>query len=191
MLLPVAAVSGIADCSLVTGMTRSRAWIVVLGLLLGGIVAMNVLGLGLSASSSSVEAKIDGLQRENGVLQTRSAKTLSTEEIQSQAATLGLALPAPDAIHYLDAHRSDAAKAARRLAQGLITVGDPPLPSSEADVTSTDPGAVAPAASPVEGAVPTAPVPPEAAVAPAAATPPAIDPAAASTDPATGAVAAP
>ncbi|MFN8150124.1 MAG: hypothetical protein U0R24_03215 [Solirubrobacterales bacterium] len=125
VMLPVSAVSGIADSGLVTRMTRSRLWIGVLGLLLGGIVAINVLGLGLSASSSTTESRIDSLQSDNGVLRMREAKRLSTEEIQQKAAALGLFVPAPDAIKYLRSGGDDAAVAAKRLAAGEITAGTP------------------------------------------------------------------
>lgn len=139
VMLPVAAVGGLADSGLISRLTRGRAWIVVLGLLLGGIVAINVWGLGMSASSSSTEARIDALQSDNGVLRARNAKSLSTEEIQRRAAELGLAIPAPDAIHYLDSNGSDAAKAAKRLAAGEIVAGDPAVQGSAADDAATDP----------------------------------------------------
>ena len=166
VMLPVAAVGGIADSGLVARLTRGRSWIVLLGLLLGGIVAINVWGLGMSASSSSTEARIDSLQSDNGVLRVGNAKLLSTEEIQQRAAALGLAIPAPDAIHYLDANDSDAAKAAKRLAAGEIVVGEPAVQGSETDdagADSVDPAATAdPAATtatdPAATATTTAPI---------------------------------
>ncbi len=142
VMLPVAAVGGIADSGLIERLTRGRSWIVLLGLLLGGIVAINVWGLGMSASSSSTEARIDSLQSDNGVLRARNAKLLSTEEIQQRAAALGLAIPAPDAIHYLDSNDGDAAKAAKRLAAGEIVVGDPAVQGGATDADGTvDPAA--------------------------------------------------
>ena len=48
---PAGAVGRYRRLALVVGMTRGRAWIVMLGVLLGGIVALNVWGLSLSASS--------------------------------------------------------------------------------------------------------------------------------------------
>ncbi len=143
VMLPVSAVSGIADSGLVTRMTRSRLWIGVLGLLLGGIVAINVLGLGLSASSSTTESRIDSLQSDNGVLRMREAKRLSTEEIQRKAAALGLFVPAPDAIKYLRSGGDDAAVAAKRLAAGEITAGTPAADPDAADdaATTADPAA--------------------------------------------------
>lgn len=159
VMLPVAAVGGIADSGLIERMTRGRIWIVVLGLLLGGIVAINVWGLGMSASSSATEARIDALQSDNGVLQARSAKLLSTEEIQQRAAALGLAIPAPDAIHYLDANDSDAGKAAKRLAAGEIVAGDPAVEQGEVvddpaavtdPVATTDAATTPPATAPAD-----------------------------------------
>lgn len=119
------AVSGLADCGLVTGMARSRAWIGVLGVLLAGIVAVNVIGLSLSASNSAVAAKIDAIERDNSVQRHRIAGRSSTERIQQEATALGLAIPDPDAIHYLNAGGGDAAVAAKRLAAGEIGAAAP------------------------------------------------------------------
>lgn len=125
------AVGGLADCGVVVGMTRSRVWIGVLGVLLGGIVALNVWGLGLSAGSSATAAKIDAMQRENGVRRARAASSMSNDWISAEVARLGLAVPAPDGVRYLDGGSGDAVKAAERLGNGRITVAPPPLPESE------------------------------------------------------------
>jgi hypothetical protein len=158
-MLPVNAVSGIADSGFVVGMSRSRAWIVVLGVLLGGIVALNVVGLSLSASSGSVSAKIDELQQANSVARARIANRLSNERITEAATALGLAVPAPDAVHYLDARSSDAEKAAQRLADGLIANAPPAIEPTAADLaaeaavtTATEPAVVDPATVPVDPA---------------------------------------
>lgn len=177
-MLPVNAVSGIADSGFVVGMSRGRAWIVVLGVLLGGIVALNVVGLSLSASSGSVSAKIDELQQANSVARARIANRLSNERITEAATALGLAVPAPDAVHYLDAGSSDAEKAAQRLADGLIANAPPAIEPTEADLaaeaaaatTTTDPAIVDPATVPVDPAA--------TAVDPAATTTTTLDPAA-------------
>ena len=57
----------------------------VLGLLLGGIVALNVVGLSLSASGSSVSTKVDELQQDNSVMRARIANRLSNERITEAA----------------------------------------------------------------------------------------------------------
>ena len=162
-MLPVNAVGGIADSGFVVGMSRGRTWIVVLGLLLGGIVALNVVGLSLSASGSSVSTKIEELQQENSVMRARIANRLSNERITRAATALGLTVPAPDAVHYLDAKPSDAEAAAKRLADGSIANAPPAVVPTEADLTdttaTTDPAAVTdPAALPVDPA--TVPVDP-------------------------------
>jgi len=144
-MLPVNAVGGIADSGFVVGMTRGRAWIIVLGLLLGGIVALNVVGLSLSASGSSVSTKVDELQQENSVMRARIANRLSNERITEAAATLGLAVPAPDAVHYIGAKGSDAEAAAKRLADGLIANAPPGVEAAVTDpATMTDPATTVP-----------------------------------------------
>ena len=144
------ALSGLADCGFVIGMTRSRVWIVVLGILLGGIVALNVWGLSLSAASSDTAERIGSLQRENGVLRARVANRLSNDRIEREAAKLGLATPAPDAVEYLKSGDGDAAKAAERIAAGKISVSPPATASEPAAVDPAtglplDPAAVDPA----------------------------------------------
>lgn len=152
-MLPVNAIGGIADSGFVVGMVRGRAWIVVLGVLLCGIVAINVLGLSLSAAGSETSTKIDELQQQNSVLRARIANRLSGERISEAAAALGLQVPAPDAVNYLRARRSDAERAAERLAGGEVATGAPVAPT---DVATADPATVDPAAptgtAPVEGA---------------------------------------
>lgn len=173
-MLPVNAVGGIADSGFVVGMTRGRAWIIVLGLLLGGIVALNVVGLSLSASGSSVSTKVDELQQENSVMRARIANRLSNERITEAASTLGLAVPAPDAVHYIGAKSSDAETAAKRLADGLIATAPPAIEATVTDpATTTDPATVPtdPTAEAVDPAM--------------TATTPPVDPAAATTIPAT------
>jgi len=166
-------VNALADSGMVMGMTRDRTWIVVLGFLLGGIVALNVWGLGMSASSSATAAKIDQLQRDNSVLGGRIANRLSNETIATAATELGLAVPAADAVTYLNGSGSDVERAAERLANGKISLAPPVAPVTEeiadpAAVTVTDPAAVVPVAPaepvatevlPVEPVVPAATAP--------------------------------
>ncbi len=164
-MLPVNAVGGIADSGFVIGMSRGRAWIVILGLLLGGIVALNVVGLSLSAASSETSAKIDELQKENSVYRARIANRLSNERVTKAATALGLSVPAPDAVHYLGAKGSDAEQAAQRLADGLIANSPPVIAPTEADLAATataattDPAVVDPAAVVADPAVAATTVP--------------------------------
>ena len=190
-MLPVAAVGrtavavgALADCRLVVAMTRGRVWIGVLGALLGGIVALNVWGLGLSAASSGTAARVDALQRENSVLRARIAKRLSNDRIERQAAELGLSTPAPDDVTYLEWKEGDAARAAERLRSREIAPASP-VAAPEDPAATIDPATglpVDPAATvdPATGL----PVDPAATIDPATGLP--VDPAAVATAPPTG-----
>lgn len=180
------AVGGIADCGLVIRLTRGHAWIVVLGILLGGIVAINVWGLGMSASNSATAAKIEAMQRENSVLAARVASRSSNGTIEAAAAELGLAVPAADGVHYLDGSSGDAERAADRLANDKISPTSTLLPEVSAPVEPPVVTVADPAVAPVEPVDPAVAIPVDPAVAPVT-TP--VDPAAAPVAPTTGAVA--
>jgi hypothetical protein len=162
------AVGGLADSSLVVTLTRSRAWIAALGLLLGGIVALNVWGLSLSASTSGTSKKIDELQQANSVLGARIARRSSTDKIATIAAGAGLDTPTPKAIRYLEASPVDATRAAKRLAAGKVSVLSAlPIAPEFAEVgAAVEPAApVADTAPPADVAA--APAPTDTAAAPA------------------------
>jgi hypothetical protein len=149
-LVPVAvgrtavAVGGIADSGLVLRLTRSRLWIGLLGSLLVGIVALNVFALSFNASSSKTAGLADELRRENSALATQIADGLSNERLQQAAARLGLIVPEPGAILFLDPRPGDAEAAAARLRQGAITLGSTyvaPPPIAAVAPVATDPAA--------------------------------------------------
>jgi hypothetical protein len=110
------AVSQIPDTRAIVGLTRGRAWIAVLGVLLTGIVGLNVATLGLTATAGDIEQQIRTLEQENSVLRTRIAQRLSNQRVQREAAALGLAMPSPGEINYRRAGPEAVATAARRLA---------------------------------------------------------------------------
>ena len=73
--------------------------------LLGGIVAVNVYGLGLSAGGSeTAAARSTSCSAQQRPAQPDRAAA-SSERIEEAATALGLAVPAPDAVTYLDALR--------------------------------------------------------------------------------------
>jgi hypothetical protein len=111
------AVRHIPDTGAIRGLTRGRAWIPFLGLLLAGLVALNVLTLSLTTSAGKIDQQIQTLGQENSVLRTREAKRLSNGRVASAAATIGLLQPGPQDITYVDGGRDAVATAARRLAQ--------------------------------------------------------------------------
>lgn len=101
------AVRELSDSSLIVRMTRGRLWIGVLCGLLGGIVALNVLSLGLNASSGRVSQRIEGLERSNSALRGELAERLSASRVEAAAARLGLIVPLPEEVTYLELANGD------------------------------------------------------------------------------------
>ena len=150
----VGAVSGIADSPLVLGLTRSRLWIGVLGSLLVGIVALNVMALSFNAASSETAGLSDELREQNSALRADIADGLSNERLQSAAVRIGLVMPQAASALMLTPSSADADEAARRLRRGDFTIGStysppvaalPEAPVVEPAVPATDPAAAAPA----------------------------------------------
>jgi hypothetical protein len=147
------AVRGLADSGLVMRLTRGRLWIGALAVLLVGIVALNVVALSFTASSSDTARKAENLSRQGSALRAQLAKELSSERVQGVAAGLGLIVPEPGSIRYLRPSDGDAAEAARRLRSGeLATLApapvatDPSVPEIAAPVTPAEPEVPAPEA---------------------------------------------
>ncbi|HEU4598944.1 MAG TPA: hypothetical protein VFS26_04295 [Solirubrobacterales bacterium] len=110
------AVSQLPDSGLVVRMTRGRAWIAVLGVLLVGIVAVNVATLSFAASSGKIDAQITALEKENTMLESRVAERYSTARVHSEAAALGLTTSSSEEPKLVEPQPGDAAVAASRLA---------------------------------------------------------------------------
>ena len=110
------AVRQLPDSSLVVRMTRGRAWIGVLGVLLVGIVALNVATLSFAASAGKIDEQITALEQENSMLESREAKHFSTARIRNQGSQLGLAMPNTEEPQVIELRPDDVATAASRLA---------------------------------------------------------------------------
>jgi hypothetical protein len=120
-LIPIAAgaataVRQLPDSSLIVRMTHGRAWIGVLGVLLAGIVAVNVMTLSLAASAGQIEQNIRALDEENSFLRSRDARLSGAARVRHDAGALGLTIATTDRIGYLKTSPRDAAIAAQRLA---------------------------------------------------------------------------
>jgi hypothetical protein len=120
-LIPIAAgaataVRQLPDSSLMVRMTRGRAWIGVLGVLLAGIVAINVVTLSLSAGAGHIERNITALEEENPLLRSRESRLYGSARIRHEAAALGLGTASTDQVGYVQASSKDVAIAAQRLA---------------------------------------------------------------------------
>ncbi len=110
------AVRQLPDSSLVVRMTRGRAWIAVLGVLLVGIVALNVATLSFAASAGRIDEQITALEEENSMLEGREAERYGTARIRSQASAIGLAMPTTEDPSVVQFEPADVATAAARLA---------------------------------------------------------------------------
>ena len=120
-LIPIAvgtatAVRNLPDSGLVVRMTRGRAWIGVLGMLLAGIVALNVITLSLAAGAGHVDQNIQALDEENSILRSRDAQKSGADRIRQDAAGLGLSAAAVDQVGSTQVSPRDVETAARRLA---------------------------------------------------------------------------
>lgn len=120
-LIPIAvgtatAVRHLPDSSLMVRMTRGRAWIAVLGLLLAGIVALNVITLSLAATAGHIDQNIQALDQENGLLRSRDAQLSGAARVRHDAAVLGLSAAVSDQIALVEAGPHDVSVAAQRLA---------------------------------------------------------------------------
>jgi len=110
------AVRELPDSGLVVRMTRGRAWIAVLGVLLVGIVALNVATLSFAATLGQIDEQVTTLEEENSMLGGREAKHYSTARIRGEATAIGLAMPNTEEPRVIEFEPADVATAASRLA---------------------------------------------------------------------------
>lgn len=119
-LIPLAvgtagAVRALPDSNLIVRLTQGRAWIGVLGVLLVGIVALNVVTLSLAASSGRIDQNVQALTEENSLLRSRDAQRSGAGRIAREGAALGLNA-APEEVGAVRVSPHDVETAARRLA---------------------------------------------------------------------------
>jgi hypothetical protein len=96
-------------------LTRGRAWIGVLGFLLVGIVALNVVTLSFAASSGRIDAEITTLEQENSMLSGRAETRGGIGRVRAAGTDMGLTMPSSASIHFVDFDRGTIARAAARL----------------------------------------------------------------------------
>jgi hypothetical protein len=176
-------IRALPETRLVDGLLRGRVWIWLIGILLGGIVAMQVSLLKLNAGISNAVTTASTLERQNADFEAQIARLSSGARVRDTAAAENMVTPAPGTIEFLRARPDrDGRLAARRMVP----------PSAEAlaivENNGLEPGVLA-AAQPVT-ADPATTVTADPAAATATATP-APTPEPVATDPATAPVAAP
>jgi hypothetical protein len=109
-------IRALPETRLIDGLLRGRAWIWLIGVLLGGIVAMQVSLLKLNAGISRAVTTAGTLERQNADMEAEIARLSSGDRVRDAALTDGLVTPPPGAIEFLRARpERDARLAARRM----------------------------------------------------------------------------
>jgi len=94
-------VRALPEHRLLDRIVRGRAWIPMLGILLAGIVAMQVEVLKFGASMGRSIERTTALQSQNELLRASVARLADDQRIESRAAAMGMVMPAPDAIGFM------------------------------------------------------------------------------------------
>jgi hypothetical protein len=154
-------IRGLPDTPLIDRLLRGRAWIWLIGVLLGGIVAMQVSLLKLNAGISRAVTTASTLERQNAHFEADIARLSSGDRVRTTAQAEGMVTPPPGAIEFLRARpERDARLAARRMeppsdeAAAIMANGGLEPGILAAPPTTTTAAAVDPAltAAPVTGA---------------------------------------
>jgi hypothetical protein len=147
-------IRALPETRFVDGLLRGRAWIWLIGLLLGGIVAMQVSLLKLNAGISRAVTTSATLERQNADLEAGIARLSSGDRVRAEALEEGMVSPLPGGVEYLTARgERDATRAARRMqppseeassimAHGGRDVAAPVIVPPVIDPPATDPAAI-------------------------------------------------
>jgi hypothetical protein len=100
----VAYIRALPDHALLDRIIRGRYWIPLLGVLLVGIVAMQVEVLKLNAGIGRALEQSTSLQIRNEQLRAAVARGADDQRIESMAAHMGMVMPPPAAIRFLQRH---------------------------------------------------------------------------------------
>jgi cell division protein FtsL len=117
----LAVVRSLPEHSLIDRLVRGRAWIPVLGVLLAGIVAMQVEVLKLGTNVGRYVQQAATLQGQNEALQANVASLSDDQRIEQLAGQMGMEMPSPTSVSFLSG--GAAANAAAAVAN--IHVPDP------------------------------------------------------------------
>jgi cell division protein FtsL len=102
----------VGDARLLDRLVRGRAWIAIVAAALMGIVFMQVSMLKLNAGVSRAITAADTLERQNSALRADISELDSGERVQDAAAKLGMVQRGAGDVHYLDAAKANASRAA-------------------------------------------------------------------------------
>ncbi len=138
-------IRGLPEHSLLDRIVRGRAWIPILGVLLAGIVAMQVETLKLSASTGRALERGTALASRNEQLRASVAVLGDDQRIERLAAAMGMVMPGPTTVQFLLGHqKGDLSRALNGIQPPNATsfVASLPTAVSAAAVGATSPSAV-------------------------------------------------
>lgn len=111
-------VRSLPDHPVLDRLIRGRVWIPLLGVMLAGIVAMQVEVLKLGASMGRSLQANSALSAQNATLRESVASLADDQRIEQLAASMGMVMPPPSAVGFLSPHgRGVEAKAAANIHQ--------------------------------------------------------------------------
>jgi hypothetical protein len=123
-------VRALPDARVVDRLVRGRAWIVLIGFLLIGMVAMQVSLLKLNASMGRAVQQSANLERRNGELRATLSRLSAGQRVQLSGARLGMFMPDAGQVHFLSFKRGrDAGKAAIALRADRAPLPVSPVPA--------------------------------------------------------------
>ena len=149
-------IRALPETRLVDGLLRGRSWIWLIGILLGGIVAMQVSLLKLNAGISNAVTTASTLERQNAEFEAQIANLSSGERVRDAAAADNMVTPPPGTIEFLSARPDrDGRLAARRMQPpsdtateitnnqgfepGVLAVAAPVASATDPAVAATEP----------------------------------------------------
>jgi hypothetical protein len=149
--LPLAAraaayVRALPDHSLLDRIIRGRVWIPLLGVLLAGIVAMQVEVLKLNAATGVSLQRTTSLQNERDLLEASVAQLADDQRIESRAAQMGMVMPAPSQVKFLSAGPGNTGRAVGNIHQANATAFAAQLPGAVTTGGVSSPSATLPTA---------------------------------------------
>ena len=110
-------IRALPETRLIDGLLRGRVWIWLIGVLLGGIVAMQVSLLKLNAGISRAVTTTATLERQNANIEAEIARLSSGDRVREEAIADGMITPLPGGVEYLRSRGERDATRAVRLMQ--------------------------------------------------------------------------
>jgi cell division protein FtsL len=112
---PIARVLETPAARLLDALLLGRAWVLLIGALLAGIVFFNVSLLGLNQGITRDSARAQVIEQQNARLRLTVAALGSSDRIQQLAEKRGMVMPAAGQVDYVNSRGSDARRALRTI----------------------------------------------------------------------------